>query len=95
MNQSRRAFMKATGAAAASLAIPSVAMSGEPQKKRRHIVTLSFDDGFRKSFVRTAEIYEKHKLSACMNVIATGHKKDYRAPGEYIAGGRNSRFSRC
>jgi peptidoglycan/xylan/chitin deacetylase (PgdA/CDA1 family) len=37
-----------------------------------HLVTLSFDDGFKKSFVRTAEIYEKHRLSACLNVLAAG-----------------------
>lgn len=86
MKRSRRDFMKATGAAAASVALPGVALSGESQKKKRHIVTLSFDDGFRKSFVRTAEIYEKYKLSACLNVIATGHRKDYRAPGQYIGG---------
>ena len=28
--------------------------------------TLSFDDDFKKSFARTAEIYEKCKLSACL-----------------------------
>ncbi len=86
MKQSRRDFLRATGAVAASVALPSVALPDESRKKKRHIVTLSFDDGFRKSFVRTAEIYEKYKLSACLNVIATGHQKDYRAPGEYIGG---------
>ena len=84
MTQSRRDFIRATSAVAASLALPSVVSSGESDQKKRHIVTLSFDDGFRKSFLRTAEIHEKHKLSACLNVIATGHMKEYRAPGEYI-----------
>ncbi|MHC4400789.1 MAG: polysaccharide deacetylase family protein [Planctomycetota bacterium] len=92
MNQSRRDFMKTTGAAAASLAVPGVASSREPREKKRHIVTLSFDDGFKKSFLRTAEIYEKHKLSACLNVIATGHNKNYRAPGEYIGGSGRGDF---
>jgi len=84
MAQSRRDFMRATSAVAASLALPSVVSSDESHQKKRHIVTLSFDDGFRKSFLRTAEIHEKYKLSACLNVIATGHIKEYRAPGEYI-----------
>jgi len=89
MVSSRRDFLKTTGAAAACLALPGVAASGETERKKRHIVTLSFDDGFRNSFLRTAEIYEKHGLSACLNVIATGHEKDYKAPGEYIgASGR-------
>ena len=92
MNRSRRDFMKATGAVAASLAVSGVALSGESRKRKRHIVTLSFDDGFKKSFIRTAEIYEKHKLSACLNVIATGHEKDYRAPGEYIGGSSRGDF---
>ncbi len=42
--------------------------------KVSHIVSLSFDDGFEKSSIKTAEIYEKHGLSACINVIATGHQ---------------------
>jgi len=84
--------MRATGALAASVATQSVALSDEPRKKKRHIVTLSFDDGFRKSFLRTAEIYEKYKLSACLNVIATGHAKNYRAPGEYIGGSGRGDF---
>jgi len=35
-----------------------------------HIVSLSFDDGFEKSNLRIAEIYEKYGLSACFNVLA-------------------------
>lgn len=60
--------------------------------EKRHIVTLSFDDGFKKSFIKIAEIYEKYKLSACLNVIATGHRKDFRPPGEYIAGSPRGDF---
>ena len=80
MNQSRREFMKATGAVAASLVLPSAALSDEAAEKKRHIVTLSFDDGFKKSSIKTAEIYEKHKLSACINVVASAHMKDFRPP---------------
>ncbi len=92
MSQSRRDFIKTAGAAAASLAVPSSVLSGDSPTKKRHIVTLSFDDGFRKSFLRTAEIYEKYKLSACLNIIATGHTKEYRAPGDYIGGSVRGNF---
>jgi peptidoglycan/xylan/chitin deacetylase (PgdA/CDA1 family) len=36
-------------------------------------VTLSFDDGFERSSIRTAEIFERHGLVAELNVVATGH----------------------
>jgi peptidoglycan/xylan/chitin deacetylase (PgdA/CDA1 family) len=39
-----------------------------------HIVTLSFDDGFERSSIGTAEIFERHGLAAELNVIATGHR---------------------
>ena len=80
MNQSRRDFLLMTGAAAVSLAIPNAASSDESSEKKRHIVTLSFDDGFKKSSIKTAEIYEKHKLSACINVVASAHMKEFRPP---------------
>jgi peptidoglycan/xylan/chitin deacetylase (PgdA/CDA1 family) len=35
-----------------------------------HLVSLSFDDGFEKSNLHIAEIYEKFGLSACFNVLA-------------------------
>jgi hypothetical protein len=62
-----------------SLIVPHVANAFDLPKKR-HLVTLSFDDGFRKSSVKTAEIYEKYKLSACINVVASARMKDFRAP---------------
>jgi peptidoglycan/xylan/chitin deacetylase (PgdA/CDA1 family) len=39
-----------------------------------HIVTLSFDDGFERSSIGTAEIFERHGLVAELNVIAAGHQ---------------------
>jgi len=45
-----------------------------------HIVTLSFDDGFLRSNIKIAEIYEKYNLSACFNVLATGHHKSFVSP---------------
>jgi peptidoglycan/xylan/chitin deacetylase (PgdA/CDA1 family) len=53
--------------------------------KKRHIVTLSFDDGFEKSSIKTAELYEKYGLSACINVIATAHLQQFNLPNEYHA----------
>lgn len=47
------------------------------QPKKTHIVTLSFDDGFKKSFYETAEIFESFKLRACLNVIAQGHSENF------------------
>lgn len=77
MKQSRRAFLKGAGAFAATLALPTLAGAGETALgKKAHLVTLSFDDGFKKSFTRIAEIYEKHRLSACLNVVAAGMPDD-------------------
>lgn len=56
----RRAFFGAGLAAAAAAA-------------KTHVVTLSFDDGFKESFERTAAIHEEFGLRACLNVIALGH----------------------
>jgi peptidoglycan/xylan/chitin deacetylase (PgdA/CDA1 family) len=36
-------------------------------------VTLSFDDGFERSSLRTAEVFERHGLVAELNVVAAGH----------------------
>lgn len=51
---------------------PTRSPAGAEVLRKRHLVTLSFDDGFKKSFARIAEIHEKHQLSACLNVLATG-----------------------
>jgi len=93
MNLTRRDFVKAAATTAAVLTLPKGLLAAEPrQGKKKHLVTLSFDDGFKKSFLRTAEIYEKYKLSACLNVIATGHLKTYEAPGPYIGGSPRGDF---
>jgi peptidoglycan/xylan/chitin deacetylase (PgdA/CDA1 family) len=52
---------------------------------KTHIITLSFDDGFEKSSIKTAEIYEKYGLSAAINVIASAHEKQFELPNEYHA----------
>jgi peptidoglycan/xylan/chitin deacetylase (PgdA/CDA1 family) len=38
-----------------------------------HVVTLTFDDGFERSSLETAEIFERFGLSASFNVVARGH----------------------
>ena len=48
-----------------------------------HILTLSFDDGFKKSFYETADIFEKYRLRACLNVIASGHLSNFSSPDKY------------
>jgi len=53
-------------------------------KGKTHILTLSFDDGFKKSFYRLAEMHENYGLHACLNVIATGHLPSFKAIGEWI-----------
>jgi peptidoglycan/xylan/chitin deacetylase (PgdA/CDA1 family) len=77
MKESRRNFLKALGVASTALILPS-GLTAEPvaSGRRSHLITLSFDDGFKKSFLRTAEIYEKRKLSACLNVVAAGFPED-------------------
>jgi len=77
MNHSRRTFLKAVGAASTALVVPEDwAAEKAVASGKSHIVTLSFDDGFKQSFTRTAAIYEKHKLSACLNVVAAGLPED-------------------
>ena len=81
MNHARRDFLKAVGAGAASISLPSYGLATDQQSgKKTHIVTLSFDDGFKESSIKTAEIHEKHKLSACINVVASAHTRDFRPP---------------
>lgn len=83
-SNSRREFIRMAGLGTAVLAAPGVLLScKEVYKSKTHIISLSFDDGFRKSSIRTAEIYEKYKLSACLNVIASAHKKRFELPNEY------------
>lgn len=54
------------------------------RNKKSHILTLSFDDGFKKSFYRIAEIHENYGLKACLNIIASAHTPCYSPPNEYM-----------
>ncbi len=75
----RRTFIKSTAISGLALGLNSFTV---PPKS--HILTLSFDDGFKKSFYKVAELYQEHGLSACFNVIASGHLPQFQAVGEYI-----------
>lgn len=59
-------------------------MDGWLSTGKTHILTFSFDDGFKKSFYRAAEIHEEYGLSACFNVIASGHFPEFEAIDEWI-----------
>jgi peptidoglycan/xylan/chitin deacetylase (PgdA/CDA1 family) len=78
----RREFISTIGSTVAAAAIPARPLPGEGRKL--HIVSLSFDDGFRKSFLRIAEIYEKFSLSACFNIIASAHMPGNRVRDDYM-----------
>jgi len=69
------------------LALGSLAMGLDPSltlNPKTHILTLSFDDGFKKSFYKIAQIHEDFGLRACLNVIAAGHLPGFKAVGQYI-----------
>ena len=51
---------------------------------KTHIISFSFDDGFKKSFYRAAEINEEYGLRACFNVIASGHFPNFKKVDDWI-----------
>src|SRR6267142_1654717 len=79
----RRDVLKTIASGMASLTGPAKLFGKDPGGKKTHFITLSFDDGFKKSSIRTAEIFEKHKVAACINVIATAHRPDFVLPNEF------------
>lgn len=74
----RRSFIRTTIMGGLAVAVGSC--SGT---RKSHILTLSFDDGMKKSFYKIAEIFEKYNLHACLNVIASGHLASFNIPNEY------------
>jgi len=75
----RRRYIQTT--ALAGLAVGLGACYG---KSKTHILTLSFDDGFKKSFYKTAEIYEEYGLKACLNIIASGHLQSFKTDPQWM-----------
>jgi peptidoglycan/xylan/chitin deacetylase (PgdA/CDA1 family) len=78
----RRNFVKTSLGAAGSLSLTFEALSSD--LKKTHYLSLSFDDGFKKSFYRIADIHENYGLKACLNVIATGHLKSFNTEPKWI-----------
>ncbi len=76
----RRQFIKTTTAGAL---LPSFGFKASKASKT-HVISFSFDDGFKKSFIKLAEIHEEYGLKACLNVIASGHMKSFQAVDDYI-----------
>ena len=74
----RRLFVKTAAMGTLALGLPVYSA-----KKKTHILTLSFDDGFKKSFHEIADIHERYGLSACLNVIASAHLNQFQPPNEY------------
>jgi peptidoglycan/xylan/chitin deacetylase (PgdA/CDA1 family) len=58
--------------------------AGADAPRSAHVVSLSFDDGFRKSFIRIAEIYEKFGFSGCFNIIANAHVPGNNVRDDYM-----------
>ncbi len=75
----RRIFLKSTALGFAALGLGAIRST-----EKTHIITLSFDDGFKKSFYKVANLYEEHGLSACFNVIASGHFPDFQQVDDWI-----------
>lgn len=81
----RRVFVKSS--TLASLGIGLAACSTKPpvaSNQISHYLSLSFDDGFKKSFHKAAEIHEEYGLKGCFNVIATAHLASFKQVGDYI-----------
>lgn len=75
----RRNFIKST-----ALSTLGFNFNPIPARKKTHILSLSFDDGFKKSFYRIAEIHETYGLKACLNVIASGHLPSFKGVNKWI-----------
>lgn len=77
----RRQFIKTT--AAVSALTPALGFRPS-QAPKSHMITFSFDDGFKKSFLQLADIHEEYGLKACFNIIASGHRPEFKAVGQWI-----------
>lgn len=50
---------------------------------KRHLITLSFDDGFAKSFSAIAGMHDEFGLKACLNIMAAASERDFKSPDAY------------
>lgn len=79
----RRTFLQQSVISAATYSLSSCVDTASASGKT-HVISLSFDDGFKKSFNRVAEIHENYGTKACLNVIATGHLPSFKAVDKWI-----------
>jgi len=79
----RRSFLKAGLLVTGNSMVPINFQTTEAT----HLLTLSFDDGFKQSFEKIAAIHEEANLPACLNVIASGHLPEFEAPDDFIKPG--------
>jgi len=77
----RREFIELS--ALASIGI-SFTNCKDDQSLISHYLSFSFDDGFKKSFNRAAEIHEEYGTKGCFNIIATAHIPIFKPVGEWI-----------
>jgi len=77
----RRQFLKSS--AITGCLVP--ALGFKPSKATKtHLVTFSFDDGFKKSFLKLADIHENFRLKGCFNIIASGHLPEFEKVDDWI-----------
>ena len=76
----RISFIQQVGLGSLALSLQGFKFEPAPS----HLITLSFDDGFKKSFLEAAAIHEQYGLSGCFNVIASAHLPDFVPPDDYI-----------
>ena len=76
----RRSFIQQVGLGAIARGLQDVRLGQKPT----HLITLSFDDGFKQSFLDAAKIHEQFGLSGCFNVIASAHLPEFEPPDDYI-----------
>ena len=80
----RRTFVRNTALGSIALTTSGCFPSNKQAESTTHILSFSFDDGFKKSFLHIADIFEQFDLQACFNVIASGHLPSFEAADEYI-----------
>ncbi len=74
----RRSFLKLSSLASVGLNLNLI------KNNYSHLLTLSFDDGFKKSSYKTAEIFENYGLKASINIIASGHLKSFNRDPKWM-----------
>ncbi len=77
----RRTFLKTMALSPLAFA---AARCNPGKGDQSHILTFSFDDGFRNSFLQVADICESFGLKAGLNVIASGHFPSFQAVDDWI-----------